>query len=56
MKNSLIKSISIGVATVLVGASFSAVMAEETTAEFTVTANLSVPGELNTHFRALPHI
>lgn len=48
MKNSLIKSISIGVATVLVGASFSAVMAEETTAEFTVTANLSVPGELNT--------
>ena len=48
MKNSLIKSISIGVATMLVGASFSAVMAEETTAEFTVTANLSVPGELNT--------
>ena len=45
MKNSLIKSISIGVATMLVGASFSAVMAEETTA---VTANLSVPGELNT--------
>lgn len=48
MKNSLVKSISVGLATVLVGASFSAVMAEETTAEFTVTANLSVPGELNT--------
>lgn len=48
MKNSLVKSLSIGVVAVLACTSFSAVMAEETTAEFTVTANLSVPGELNT--------
>lgn len=48
MKNSLVKSLSVGVVAVLACTSFSAVIAEETTAEFTVTANLSVPGELNT--------